>query len=468
MNVRAPLLLPCLVLLAACAAGAEDGAGGAPASSSNTSSQASTTGTSTHASSGDTSSGDASSGDASTTATTDASSTGSTGGMGGMASTGSTSDAATGTTVASSVSSSAMASSSSSSGGGPVDIGAYTYNAVPAPGLVNPPAAAWHPNGNYALVLNATNTVHRYDPITHTLSQVGTTSNGVSWRAVSFSPDGAKAVLLGNVASPLEGRVYIWDDATSTLSQMSTVVFAGGSYEGIEWSHDGTVARLLGSKSNAGSYIAYLWVFDLATGVSGLKAQATSAGCQDLAWATDAFDGPAVAVTCGLNGVTLFHLDSFDMFQPYSMNAGNTSRISARPQGDYALAIGWSGQRVYRYQQGNWTTSFGSPTFPGIFQVQFSTDGNRALVLGGYGGNPPKGQIYEFRDDLMQQTDFTDVSIPNFNLPPYNATSQDHLNDAAWRPGCEGGLIVGGSNTVTSTKALVVRFSVDNGVACPN
>lgn len=73
----------------------------------------------------------------------------------------------------------------------------------------------------------------------------------------------------------------------------------------------------------------------------------------------------------------------------------------------------------------------------------------------------------EFRHDRMQQADFVDVSIPNFTSPPYNADAQVHLNDAAWRPGCEGGLIVGGSNTFGSTKGYVVRFTVDNGVACP-
>ena len=68
----------------------------------------------------------------------------------------------------------------------------------------------------------------------------------------------------------------------------------------------------------------------------------------------------------------------------------------------------------------------------------------------------------------MQQVDFTDVSIPNFSLPPYNADSQVTLNDVAWRPGCEGGLVVGGSNTFSSQKGYVVRFAVTNGIACPN
>lgn len=350
-------------------------------------------------------------------------------------------------------------------------IGFYTYTAVPPNGMLNPPAAAWHPSGDYALVLNASDKVFRYDPATKSVTQVAQAGSTVSWRAVRFTPDGSKAVLLGNVASPLEGRIYLWDHATSQLTQMTAETFGGGTYESIAWSPDGASARLLGQKKNTSAYIAYLWPFDPAMGRSDsdVKAQATSAGCQDLDWATDGFDQPAVAVTCGVNGVSLFYLDVGGNFVTYSGNAGNTSTISARPQGDYALAIGWSGQRVYRFQQGNWSTAFGNPMIPAsIYQVQFSTDGKRALILGGYGGNPAVGQVYEFRHDLFTQADITDVSVPNFALPPYNASSQARLNDVAWRPGCDGGIVVGGANTFTSQQAFVIRFSVDNGVQCPN
>jgi WD40 repeat protein len=351
---------------------------------------------------------------------------------------------------------------------GPAPIGIYSYDAVPISGVLNPPSAAWHPSGNYALVLNAKDKVYRYDPVAHTLTEVASAGSTVVWRAVGFTPDGEKAVLLGNVSSPVEGRIYLWDDATSSLSPMTSETFAGGSYESIAWSPDGTEARLLAQKPNSGTYIAYLWRFDPATGRSDPKAQATSAGCQDLAYATDGFGMTAVPVTCGVNGVSLFYLDFGGNFVSYGGNAGNTSRISARPQGDYALAIGWSGQRVYRFDQGLWSTAFGNPTYPGIFQVQFSTDGRRALILGNYGGNPAVGRVFEFRHDVFTQAGITDVSIPNFALPPYNASSQSALNDVAWRPGCEGGLIVGGANTFTSQQAFVIRFSVDNGIACPN
>lgn len=350
---------------------------------------------------------------------------------------------------------------------GPVAVGVYTYSALPAFGLIDPPSAAWHPDGSYALVLDGADQVFRYDADTHALTLAASAGTTVKWRTIVFSPDGVSAVLLANVVSPAEGRIYVWDDATSTLTLQEDEAYVGGTYESIAWRPDAATARVLGAKRNAGSFLASIWTFDVTLGRSGLAAKPTNAGCEDLAWASDASDAPAVAVTCGVDGVTLFHLDGTGAFVEHAQNASNTSRIAARPQGDYALAIGWSGQRVYRFERGVWSTAFASPTLPGIFQIGFSGDGRRALILGGYGGSGV-GQLYEFRHDAMQQGDFADVSIPDFDLPPYNAESQVELNDVAWRPGCDGGLIVGGSDTVTSQRGYVIRFSVDNGTPCPD
>jgi hypothetical protein len=441
------------------------GAGGA-ATTTSTSTGAGGAATTTSTSTGSggaatTTSTSTGSGGAATTASTST-------GSGGAATTTSTSTgsggAATTTSTTTSTSTSTSTSTTTSTSTGPVDIGVYAYAPIPTPGLINPPSAAWHPDGTYALVLNNADKVYRYDPGTKALAEVATVGSGVAWRVVSFTPDGTKAVLLGNVTTSgkEEGRVYIWDNETSTLSQMPDTTQPQITYEALAWSPDKTTARLLGAKKNGSTWLAYLWKFDPSLGLSEVKATATSAMCQDLAWATDAFDRPAIAVTCGGNGVTLFHVDFDGQIVNYNGNAGNTSCISARPQGDYALAVGWSGQRIYRFQQGGWNTDFNNPTLPGIYQVQFSSDGRRALVLGGF------GKVYEYRHDLMDKQDFTDVSIPNFSSPPYNAESGVTLNDAAWRPGCDGGLLVGGANTWSVQKGYVIRFSVQNGAPCPN
>ncbi|HMR80510.1 MAG TPA: hypothetical protein PKD61_35620, partial [Polyangiaceae bacterium] len=331
-------------------------------------------------------------------------------------------------------------------------------------GITNPPAVAYHPSGSSALVLNWSDTVFRYSA--GALTQIASAGSGVSWRDVVWV-DNDKAVLLGRHNSLNEGRLYVWNEMTSQLTELSAEKFAGGSYEALDVAAGGN-GKLLASKPSSGSgYIAYLWDFTIAAGRTNVKAKPTSAGCQDLAWATDAFNGTAVAVVCGLNGATLFHLDSGGFFQDYTGNSGNVSRISARPQRDYALLVGSSSYRAYRYQQGLWTTGSSSPQLQGIFDVEFSSDGNRALLFGRALGNPLTGRVFEFRHDLMAASDFTDVSIPNFGLPPYNADGNVYLNDASWTPGCDGGLLVGGINTLTNKKGYVIRFSVINGKSCP-
>lgn len=348
-----------------------------------------------------------------------------------------------------------------------MDRGAYQYDPLPAFGLVNPKAAAFHPTGDYALVLNGRDTVWRYDSATRMLAQVGSAGATVAWRDLAFQRDGAKAVLLGNDGAGNAGRIYLWDDVTSSLTEMSNQRFAGGTYESIEWRSPGEPAKILGQIPSTGSgYLAWIWPFEVASGraSSGVKVTPTSAGCQDLAPASDAFDFPATAVVCGVNGAHLFHLDGGDTVVAHAGSAGNTSRISARPQRDYALAVGWSGNRLYRFQRGVWLTGFEQPQVPGGFQVEFDSLGARAIVLGGLGGSV--GQVYEYRHDLFSDAELTDVSIQNFSQPPYNADTLVQLNDAAWRPSCDFGLVVGGSDTLTSKKAYVIQFTVVNGVGC--
>lgn len=345
---------------------------------------------------------------------------------------------------------------------GPVSPGVYEYTSLPAYGLVNPPAVAWHPSGTYALVLDTQDKVYQYDAASSSLSVVATTSSSTRWRDVVFAPDGTHAVLLANDASASEGRLFLWDHALASVTEMAAERFAGGTYEELAFGPNGD-GVLLGAKSG---YIAFVWDFDVATGRTNVRAVNTSAGCQGIDWATDAFDAPAPAIVCGVNGVDLLHIDGGGNFVKHTLNAGNTSRIAARPQGDYALAVCWSCHKIYRFQQGAWDTDFYSPFMPGAMQVEFSSDGARALILGGHGGSPVVGQVYEYRHDLYDESEFMDVSIPGFGSPPYNADTYVNLNDASWRPGCDGGLIVGGSNTWNSTTGYVIEFAVVNGVAC--
>ncbi len=223
------------------------------------------------------------------------------------------------------------------------------------------------------------------------------------WRAIAFAPGGAKAVLLGNVASPVEGRIYLWDEASAQLTQMTTETFAGGTYESIAWSSgrvEGSPPR--GEAQRPAPTSPYLWAFDLDTGRSDVKAKATSAGRQDLAWATDGFDdargpGHLRRQWCHAASTSIAAATSVD----YTQNAGNTSRISARPQGDYALAIGWSGQRVYRFSKAGGRPPSATPPSPASSRSASPPTATARSSSAGYGGNPAVARAYEFRHDLF-------------------------------------------------------------------
>ncbi len=467
--LRTPLASLVVLFACSCAAGGQGTAGGGGAGGAGSGGAAASSVTSSSAgASVSSSSASSSQAASSTSASAGSGGQGGQGGAGGDAASSSSESAssasASSASSASSAGSAASSSSSSSSSGGgttPVDLGVYTFTGVMPGAMKGPVAAAWHPSGGYALILNSSDTIYRYDPVTHSVTQVASAGGTVSWRNIVFAPGGDKAVVLGNTTA--EGRIYLWDDATSALTQDTAGTLAGYVFESIAWSHDRSTARLLARNNPSnGAYLAYLYHYDITTGRGAVKATSTSAGCQDLAFATDGFDTPVAAVTCGVNGATLLYEDGTDLITTFSGNAGNTSRISARPQGDYALAVTWSDARVTFFKQGQWTTGFNNPNLPSIFGVKFNDAGTRALFFGG------AGKLYEFRHYLPQVADITNVSIPNFTMPPYNNTTQDSVNDVAWRPGCDGGLVVGGSDSVTYQHAFVARFSVDNGAACAN
>jgi len=347
-----------------------------------------------------------------------------------------------------------------------VTVGEYTYSAVPSY-LLNPPAVAWHPNGDYALILNYEDTIYKYIASSNAVESVSTQGTAVRWINITFTPDGETAIILAYHSTNEEGRIYLWDSDSETLSEFESQRFSGGRYENIEFSPTGTEAKLLGTKPNSGgAYIAYLWDFSVSDGKSNLSATATSARCEDLDWASDSFDLSTVAITCGHGGVDLYHINGAGMWVRHNMNAGNTSYISARPQGDYALAVTDSSHKLYHFAQGAWDTDFYSPALSGSLNVEFSSSGSRALIIGGYDSSTDSAQIFEYRHDLYTSDDIFPVFLSNFDSPPYSANSQVHLNDVAWRPGCDEGIIVGGANTFSITRGYVIRFQVINGLPC--
>ncbi len=351
--------------------------------------------------------------------------------------------------------------------------GFYDYTAVRPDTLISPAAAAWHPSGSYALVLAHTDRVYRFDAATRTLTQVAATSPTLAWRHVSFTPNGARAILLGNTGSGTtrRGFVYVWDHGTVSLSERTADQLTGGGYETVAWSPDGARGVLLATRQPSGSANVAGWWLD-AEGVRssnfafayGLVA---STGCEDVDFSTDGFGDPALSVVCGVNTGMILTVNSLDSSPRVSVaqssgSVGNVSRIATHPRGVVTLAIGSSSNRLYRLRQGQWTVGFDTPTLAGAFDVAFNDNGTRALA---YGGN---GRVWEYRTDLYDRAEIRDVSIAGLNGPPYNQPSSANLRAVAWRPGCDEGLAMGGSSTLSGTSAFIAYFRVTNGRACAN
>lgn len=359
------------------------------------------------------------------------------------------------------------------SDGGVAAPGFYEYTAVNPGTLVSPAAAAWHPGGQWALILAANDGVFRFDAATRAITRVASTTTTNAWTHVSFTPDGSRALLLGTSGSGTSrtGRLYAWDTATSTLSERTAdAPGAGGRYESIAWSPDRTRGVILASYLSSGAAFVRAWWLDAAGNRNPTQVFAhglvANTGCEDIDFATNGFGDPTLALVCGTNTAAIYTVAPLDVgtrvTQENLGGIGNVSRIATHPQGALSLAVNSSSYRLYRLRQGQWTASGLSPALTGAFDVAFSDDGRRALAFGGF------GRVWEFRTDLYAATEIGDVSMTGLNGPPYNQPSGAFLRGLAWRPGCDAGLVVGGQNSINGTSAFVAYFRATNGRACPN
>ncbi len=352
---------------------------------------------------------------------------------------------------------------------GPVGVGVYDYTAVRPGALVAPVSAAWHPDGSYALILSSTDTVFRYDPAAMTVTQVASAGSGVIWRFVTFSPDGSRALLLGNTVvtgSTVRGRMFVWTSATSTLAENTAEAWASGQYESLKWNFDGTRGALLGRTST----VTTVWPVtpEGTRGTPIARGMVSNTGCNDVAWVRDGFGDPALAITCGVNTAEIVSVTSPFVAGTAFTTAvapgriSNVFRIGAHPSGRVALAAGQSGpSRLAYFRDGLWLSEFANPQVPGAFGVAFNSDGSRAVAFGG------AGRVHEFRYDRFSSAEITDVSIAGWTVAPFLQPTGSNLADFAWRPGCDEAVAVGGANTTTTRATVVVKVRVVNGRACP-
>lgn len=370
-------------------------------------------------------------------------------------------------------------------GGGPLRPSTYTYRRMPVGGLRDAFAVAFHPDGTYAVVVERDQGVHVYDWATETAMRFDLRVGGRTLYLddIAFSADGARAWIVGyeRVGSTDTGVIVTLDDAAwrrgdgAASFTRATATAAGERFSGIDLPRaasggPGGGRPVVLSQSGTSSYIARLRELDPATGAfSGLfVARASGAGCDDLAFSDNEFGQWGIVLACGTNGADILYyteVAGVGEWRAGTGGFGNVARTEGHPGGGYALIVNWSSRHLYRHEGGALRPTSGSPgLINGIWDVSFSPDGSLALITGRAIGASLRGTILEFRHDLYSATEITDVSIEGFGAPPYSATSSTYLNDSAFRPGCHGGLIVGG--TATTSTGMVIEFQRTDGVAC--
>jgi len=361
-----------------------------------------------------------------------------------------------------------------------VPAGSYNYTRLEVAGLSDSYHVAFHPDGSYAVVMEKSNRIHIINwasrgVVSHDLTP---DSGDLFWEEILFDPGGDFALIVGyHTDTTTEAVVFRLDDSLLRSGGTTAQVFSeftsareAGRFTAIEMPEGGGFPVVLWR--NDANTIVRLRDVNPATQDFGSFNVAVNSGaaCDDLAFVDNEFGEFGILVVCGTNGAD--HLFSTEIggigewrSKPGESNTGNIPVASTHPGGDYALVVSTSARRLFRFEAGLMGSSIDAPRFAtqGISHVAFAPDGQRALIVGRAGGDPLSGTVLEYRHDLYAAEEITDVSITDFHLAPYLGTSNTWLRGSVWRPGCDGGLIVGGE---TGGAGQLIEFSLDGGVSC--
>ena len=376
----------------------------------------------------------------------------------------------------------------------PPERGYYLYDTISIPGFRKIEAAAFHPDGTYLVLLERYETVHVYDVAEG--SAVSFNVADIVWEDITFDAKGEFALLVGEdpTSVPAGGAIHRFDDAawrayvddTSTLVTAYDDVTRGESFTVVEYPWDGDLPLVVSIEADGSDSDNALWRFDPAAGdITYVSRQTADGPASDAALITIPGGEPGVLLACDQD-VHYYDPNIFDPDRRWRTDlggyaTGNVVSVSAHRGGDYALLIGNSGRRVFRFQSGIINESATAPhyCYTDIRLVEFQPNGRRALVAGGHnpGSGHPYGGVVEYRHGLYDcvdtswcvrpdDCDLTDVHILNFESPPFSTDSQYNFDDIAWNPTCDGGVLVGGKSYYAGSYGLVVTFEIAGGVDC--
>ena len=369
--------------------------------------------------------------------------------------------------------------------------GAYTYDRVVVGGLGNLQAVEIAPSGRFALIAERTTRLRVLNRATGDTTAYDVPRDGsdaLYWEDLVFAPDGSTAWLLanrfddGNWAGPrlFALDVGAWESGAELPAALSEIPLSTTRPRAAALGvHPETGEVVLLSRTARSPYTMWLDAVDPDTGaVTSLTATATSAGCQDLAFAYNELGGDGWLIVCGENGADVWTYKQigavWELVRPTTGSTGNISRTFAHPGGTYALAVGWSGDLIFTFEAGIWSRLADFSTRR-LWTGAFHPDGSRALVVGGV--QNIRGEVFanvhELRDGfracptvLTPSCEVTEVSIPAFDVAPFLGTTSYQLNDVAWWPDCDGGLIASGASNFAGDEGRLIAFERVGGRRC--
>jgi len=328
----------------------------------------------------------------------------------------------------------------------------------------------WHPSGRFALILTDGSKVLRYDTDTDLVTEatdLGATAEPVdldaAWNGQLFLIVGSD----NGVGRYWEATVNSGDilsfSAPGSITTGSPVAVRAQPHSGHEWA----IAIRTGV---FGSNFIALW--NESEGLHTEVSYTAGAGVSDLMWRQTSLQTPAteVVISHGWNGADskTFELDTgliVDNGFPGPGFSGNLGGAGWRGcAGTYGFMTAWSNNRVIVYD-GTWAATIlpGSVSSISPNAVGWRSDGTRALVVGrAVFPTPLRATVYEHQPGTAVAYDdmaWVDVSIPDFDQPPWLGNSNQHLLDVDWQPqsDCDGGLIAG-MDDGTPGFGLLIRF----------